>query len=542
MARALTLKNIARQIKQANGTEATDPAELPPGYMQLYSFYKPGLEAGDYSIDATQVIDVHDPTHNPVMTVTNYFTNTPDPSAASAVRTGTFPGVPAGLSKGVQNFEVVAPQFSLPDGVVHSYYPPDGHQDEGRVLPHLVFNDPHLPWERWCGTTVVPDPTGTVPLTAGSTALGSPLDQSLVDSGKQDADGRDEYRLQVPWMAVVVFDPEELALSATDLTTFASVLTTPNSDEIQRSDSTGVTVNTASGPLPATGAYPMMVQDYMKLPAGSRANYEAGAAEFAEAQTSTELMKVIFPTQVQVNNLFHDLSKHKYLAHVRNINTIGMPDAGVEDVGLFSIVVSHRTGPISLTQPKTQIAHLVSIEHLDTTLTMAGFASSTTARIGLVSLYSWVYTALPPNPVNFVDAMMNLGNNKQYLKPTALPDQDPIAANTPVWGGLPLPLIQRLRQGYVFTRYRTQTGEETVGLNRGVLVPVRTPTSVSPWPDNSNYSTDYQILDTQLGVVDISYSSAYQLGKTLAIADRTFCQSLMRLRAAVRSSFLAHPI
>lgn len=534
MARSLTLKAVARQIKQANGSESTDPAELAPGFIQLYSFYKPGLVAANYSVDAFQVINA---AKNPELTVTNYFTNPPALIAASAQRKGTFPGVPPGNIKGVQNFEVVAPQFSLPDGVVHSYYPPDGHQDEGRVLPHLVFNDPHLPWERWCGTTVVPDPTGTVPLPTPLPGLGSPLSKELVDTGNKDSEGREQYRLQVPWMAVVVFDPEELALSPSDLSSLASVLTTPNSDEIKLAASTNVTVNAASGNSPPTGSYPIMVQDYLKLPAGARPNYEASPSEFVGLNTSSELMKAIFPTQQKVKSLFGDLSKHKYLAHVRNINTVGMPDAGVEDVGLFSIVVSHRTGPFALKMPKTQIAHLVSIEHLDTTFTQPNFAADPNARIGLVSLYSWVYTALPPNPINFVDAMIKLGNEKQYLKPTGIPDQDPVSAATPKWGGLPLPLIQRLRQGYIFTRYRTQTGEETVAINRGPLLPVRSPPPAATWPGNSNFSTDYQILDKELGVVDISYSSAYQLGKTLAIADRTFCQALMRLRAIVSFTF-----
>ena len=134
-ARSLILEHVALQIKRANGGEKTDPAELPAGYMQLYSYYKPGLEAANYSIDATQVIKAGGQTKP----VTNYFTNGVPPSLKDAARPSPpadpFPGVPPGKVKGVQNFEVVAPQFSLPVDAVHSYYPPDGHQDEGRVLP-----------------------------------------------------------------------------------------------------------------------------------------------------------------------------------------------------------------------------------------------------------------------------------------------------------------------------------------------------------------------------------------------------------------------
>ena len=134
-ARSLVLEHVASQIRRANGGEPTDPAELPAGYMQLYSYYKPGLEAANYIIDATQVINAGGQSK----TVTNYFSNPVPPSLQDAALPNSpakpFPGVPPDKVKGVQKFEVVAPQFNLPVDAVHSYYPPDGHQDEGRVLP-----------------------------------------------------------------------------------------------------------------------------------------------------------------------------------------------------------------------------------------------------------------------------------------------------------------------------------------------------------------------------------------------------------------------
>jgi hypothetical protein len=42
--------------------------------------------------------------------------------------------------------------------------------------------------------------------------------------------------------------------------------------------------------------------------------------------------------------------------------------------------------------------------------------------------------------------------------------------------------------------------------------------------------TDLQILDRGLELMDISYSSGWQLGRTLAIADQAFTAALARLR------------
>ncbi len=106
-------------------------------------------------------------------------------------------------------------------------------------------------------------------------------------------------------------------------------------------------------------------------------------------------------------------------------------------------------------------------------------------------------------------------------------------ANAP----LPAKLLKRLQEGYTFVRWRTATGEPTIALNRGPLCPIavkRPPSKVDDdWPGSSNFGTDYEVLDTGLGVMDISYSLAWHLGKTLAIADRSFAGALMRFRSLV---------
>lgn len=78
---------------------------------------------------------------------------------------------------------------------------------------------------------------------------------------------------------------------------------------------------------------------------------------------------------------------------------------------------------------------------------------------------------------------------------------------------LGLRMVQRLKDGYSLVLYRVQSGEETVGLSRGPLLPVYPKAPPSTWPYSSTNGQDYQILDTVLGVMDISYSSAWQLGR-----------------------------
>jgi len=81
-------------------------------------------------------------------------------------------------------------------------------------------------------------------------------------------------------------------------------------------------------------------------------------------------------------------------------------------------------------------------------------------------------------------------------------------------------VAERLNNGHTLVRYRLNTGDETVAFTRGPCIP-------HPWgPVDAyldsmvNYSTSLQILDQEVGsIMDISYSSAWELGRSLAFAD-----------------------
>lgn len=131
MARRLALKKVAAAIREASGEPPLNEA-LDPGCMRLYSYYRPGLEAGRYGIEAKQVVeakqyDDHGQLQKQQLKIFNYIGKTPDETKILT-----------------QNFEVMAPQFSIDASKINSYYPPNGHSDEGRILPHIVFNDPHV--------------------------------------------------------------------------------------------------------------------------------------------------------------------------------------------------------------------------------------------------------------------------------------------------------------------------------------------------------------------------------------------------------------
>lgn len=442
-----------------------------------------------------------------------------------------------------QTFQVQAPQFSIDPKNINTFYPPSGHQDEGRILPHIVFNDPHVPWLReagiaynFCNDPIDPDPT------RGSVG-----------------------RNLVPWMALVVFDPEELVITQTDAIAIGLM------------DGTTFKSNIASyvpDKLPSNGAFQMMVQEYFQTIPNHRIFYEAGYPKDAKGQepqdltdlrTSTDMTNVIFPTKALIKTMFGaketpDLvagesdrifEGQKLMAHVRHVNTMGFPDAGVEEEGFFSVVVSSRTGSVHNNVPKTQVVHLVSLEHYDSSLINPDAPFRTlqdTDRVGMISLFSWTYTVVPA-AVNFVDTMAAIAGDMQTLKPpqvtldgmktiinppTNPPPKDPPKPSVQKAAQL---LHDRLDLSYTISRWRTATGEETVAFNRGPLVSAPTPICPakdgSSWPKLSMTGKDYQIFDRDIGVMDLTYSSAWSLGKLAAISDSPFNAALLRFRSLV---------
>ncbi len=122
--------------------------------------------------------------------------------------------------------------------------------------------------------------------------LSEPIDLDPVSGQKRNL---------VPWMALVVFDPEELLISTTDATAIG--LMTINNNV--------TTYNVSSydpTKLPANGAFQMTIGDYLSKISNHRIYYEAGyvgaPTDLAALQASTDMTNVIFPTKALIKTLF----------------------------------------------------------------------------------------------------------------------------------------------------------------------------------------------------------------------------------------------
>ncbi len=239
-----------------------------------------------------------------------------------------------------------------------------------KIAPHIVFTDPHLPWER------------------------------PISENDNDVDN------VTPWLAVFPFDVNH-----------------PTTPELRLSDPQLADVKLALGladtakPGPAF-SISTTVQNFLALPKQMTAKAKNGTvvhipdyskdSQYADLQSDTTPVEVIFMTSKLFQDLFcingaPNADQFRYCAHIRNINTTGITGAGTTDTGLYSVVMSRRSGPYDIavgSPPRSQAVHLLSLEFISSLVKLGS-----NDLVAFVSLYRWTYLCQPPLSVNFIDGM-----------------------------------------------------------------------------------------------------------------------------------------
>ncbi|PNP40266.1 hypothetical protein TGAMA5MH_07795 [Trichoderma gamsii] len=378
---------------------------------------------------------------------------------------------------------IVAPRFSLQPGAVDFVFPTPGTQAEHTVLPHVVFTDPHLPWIRSPSAAHLPS-----------------------DEGKKTD------RSRTTWLALMVFSMEELQMDQSDIDNIMRNLPSDESAKREQSE---------------TCALRMLAGDTPKLNGvinTTAFNKTADAKDTAEPTDVVVLPGKLFTalfTEPGGDGSKLNVASYKHMAHVRHIATDGMANAGSkDDDALFSIVISRRTGLIDSNLPTPLVVHLLSLV-FDEKMPVP----TANDRVAMTSLHSWTYTCLPSKN----GAELNILRTGDNAKPKSFVSDDASE-------DLSIADLVKARQadGYTLSRTRTVTGEVTATILRGPLVPRRVQRPLRDgFTMQSNDGSDLAIFDNKLSLLDTTYSSAWQLGKTLAMADGSFCVALARLRSAV---------
>ncbi|KAK6519039.1 hypothetical protein TWF281_003728 [Arthrobotrys megalospora] len=440
--------------------------DLQPGEAAFRSYYLPSLEGGLHTIKVEQTVTV--PTSDPKKPIERK-------------------AVPV-----TQDFTVIAPRFSLAEEAVDSFSPPRGHTALPKTLPHLVLKDPHFPWARNFSSSAKQD--------EDQCPAGSPDDCIA--------------KTRIPWVALITFTPDELGIE--DPAIIPKVTGDPKA---QVNENLAIDANVG------------MAYDNMKLGTEKTTSLIGRPDSREKGQTASfiSIKRKLFEKLFSEDGKKGDISQYRYLSHVRKIATAGMMSAMNGTDETYSVIVSHRVGPFDTEKPTPLIAHLVSLEGIE-----GKDISTWKENILMTSLYSWTYTSLPPGSFDVRDALQKLGDTLTVLRT----DFRTQPADKPKQNGSKLSLEEiiskRQDDGYTLVRHRTATGEETAAIYRGPLVPKSVPhgkdTGMQHMTIQSNFGTDLQILDPDLSLMDISYATAWQLGKTLAMGDQAFTAALSRVR------------
>lgn len=448
---------------------------LHDGYQKLYSYFPPRLDGGKQTITATQTI-----------------------YASSATEKQGRELKPEATTK---EFLVQAPQFSLPDGCVLSVNPAPGGLATAETLPHIVFNDPHLPWERRIE--------------------------------KDDATRRE----RMPWLALLVFSPDELQLPSELLQGENSPFMVTNLAKDAQGkpttikQSSDLTMTLSGADVEALNKQGSIISP-IPQPDDAKSKttalflkpklFQQLVTTYEQKETITDEGKKLVLSAPKEGQAASDISRFKYFAHVRHVKTAGMTTSARYKDGLFSVIMSHRVGPLSADQKMPAMVHLVSLEGWKN---MVFPLSSAAQYVAISSLYSWTYTVLPTGGVSLEAEFENLKNGLGLLRaPQTLIDKMEATKEN---GNISAKLGKRMKEGYTMQRHRTRTGELTSSFFRAALVPVAP--GEPAWTAMSRCGSDLQILDRDTGMMDITYSAAWQLGKSLAIADAAFTTALTRL-------------
>lgn len=199
------------------------------------------------------------------------------------------------------------------------------------------------------------------------------------------------------------------------------------------------------------------------------------------------------------------------LTHGKFLNLMQKTDETLKKDGYFATVIGNRFVPSAVSDTVKSTVHLVSMLGYEEPEAL----STSCPKIRLVSLYRWSVFSKSNEEAGFTALMrgidcdvMKIGKENELL-----------------------------RHGYVPKRHLFRSGENTVSLYRGPLSPYPVPKIEAFGHDKTNgmpVSADGALLfNREKAVFDVSYSTAWQIGRLLAIQNKAIASSIVKWRKNV---------
>jgi hypothetical protein len=228
------------------------------------------------------------------------------------------------------------------------------------------------------------------------------------------------------------------------------------------------------------------------------------------AQHLEDLLTVIDVRQSLLKSIMPEWEELKLLAHVRAGKDAEEDPTGEE----LAVVIGNRLPQ----KGKSSTVHLVSIENRFEGGEFNYQKAGKDDLIGLVSLKSWRF-ACEDEQKSFKRLLENLNSTEPVDQRGALRlSVDRLH-----------PAARLLDQGYVLLPHYFRQGDKTASWYRGPLIPGEDPTEISLPVRAADELLRY---DPELGMFDVSYAAAWELGRLLALQNKQFSTGLFRWKRA----------
>lgn len=226
---------------------------------------------------------------------------------------------------------------------------------------------------------------------------------------------------------------------------------------------------------------------------------------------STPCLTIDIPSSL-FNEIVPSAEELKYLAHARYVK-IDNKDTSDSKDGYYSVIIGNRF-PLSSTEGETNIAHLVSLEGFGEY--MPGGPNPITdpnTKIRLISLVNWQYS-VKKDPLDFKKLIENLSPGKRLSIPVTddEPQQD---------------VKNALNMGFTALNHNLRTGDKTVSWYRGPFTPLNVVNEEMACSPCADALLRY---DPYTGMFDLSYSTAWQIGRLLALQNKSYAAELYKWR------------
>ncbi|HEX7317522.1 MAG TPA: hypothetical protein VF297_26715 [Pyrinomonadaceae bacterium] len=217
-------------------------------------------------------------------------------------------------------------------------------------------------------------------------------------------------------------------------------------------------------------------------------------------QHADDQMTVIDIKQTLLATLLPSVNELALLAHVRQRKDANGDAEGDE----LAVIIGNRLPP----KGAAATVHLVSLERRYQDAAFDYQGAQTQDLIRLVSLRSWRFTCLADHP-SFKDLLVNLDRSPSAPR---LPSNEPEAAKRYLAAGcVPLPHFMR-------------EGDTTVSWYRGPLAPGADDSQSPSLPARA--ADELARYDPSIGLFDVSYAAAWELGRLLALQSKQLSVSL----------------